>query len=104
MAEYIDREALYNALFALNGKNGQGWDMVEALELVENFPTADVAPVIHAHWTTEVVAKETVYGTDMVTRAVCGKCKHKFFVAAKTYLFCPDCGAKMDARKEGSAP
>jgi len=99
MAEYIDRDELYSTLFALNGKSGKGWDMVEALELVENFPAADVAPVVHAHWITEIIAVETVYGTDMKERAKCSKCKHKFLEAAKTYLFCPYCGAKMDETK-----
>ena len=42
MAEYIDRDELYEQMHAM----GMGFDLIEALEMIENFPAADVAPVV----------------------------------------------------------
>jgi len=94
-AEYIDRDELYSALFAMNGKNGNGWDMVEVLELVENFPFADVAPVVHAHW----IHDESGWEWDNYYQ--CSACKNEFMFnegtpAENDAAYCPYCGAKMD--------
>ena len=58
MAKYIEREALEvelnHRLNFLMGENGEydhytsGFD--EAVTRVENFPDADVAPVVHGRW------------------------------------------------------
>jgi len=94
MADYIDRE---KAIKAVKHAWAKG---LEPTQYIEEIPAADVAPVVHAHWIAEIVAIETVYGTDMKERVGCSKCKHKFLEAAKTYLFCPMCGAKMDEKEK----
>ena len=42
MAEYIDRDELYEQMHVM----GMGFDLIEALEMIENFPAADEAPVV----------------------------------------------------------
>ena len=94
MAEYIEREALevalnhrLNFLMAENGEYDHytsGFD--EAVTRVENFPAADVAPVVHAKWDAN------------------GRCTNcgghaPFYSMASTYHespYCFECGAKMD--------
>lgn len=43
--EYIERDWLYEQL----NSTGQEFDLVDALEMIENFPAADVAEVRHGH-------------------------------------------------------
>ena len=52
-------------------------------EVLEYFPTEDVAPVIHAHW------EECSYWF-----VRCSSCKNIVFGGGDNY--CPKCGAKMD--------
>jgi len=94
---YVSRGELLSYLYTCAFEKADGKCKVsKVISRIETMPAADVAPVVHAHWITEIVAVETVYGTDMKERAKCSKCKHKFLGAAKTFLFCPCCGAKMD--------
>lgn len=99
MAEYIEREALETALnhrlSFLMAENGEydhytsGFD--EAVTRVEDFPSADVAPVRHGRW------------IDKGEYAVCTECGGR---SGTQYdgvepvplmtQFCPNCGAKMD--------
>ena len=90
MAEYIEREALEKMLNErltyLLDKNGQydyytdGYD--EAVSTVEEFLSADVAPVVHGRWKR--------YGKNLGECSECGE-----IVSARSY-YCPNCGAKMD--------
>lgn len=98
MAEYVERAALEDALnkrlaylFKENGEFDHytnGYD--EAVDTVENFPPADVTPVVHGWW---------VYHNDIdfwqcslcgVNAPICGK-----LIQLKTN-YCPNCGARMD--------
>ena len=103
MAEYIEREALETALnhrlSFLMAENGEydhytsGFD--EAVTRVEDFPSADVAPVRHGRW------------IDKGEYAVCTECGGR---SGTQYdgvepiplmtQFCPNCGAKMDGGAE----
>ncbi len=94
MDEYIEREALevalnhrLNFLMAENGEYDHytsGFD--EAVTRVENFPAADVAPVVHAKWDAN------------------GRCTNcgghaPYYSMASTYHespYCFECGARMD--------
>ena len=53
-------------------------DMLNALD---DFPAADVAPVIHAHW------------VELSDDAYCSHCGGDMDYNSK---YCPECGAKMD--------
>ena len=101
MAEYIEREALevalnhrLNFLMAENGEYDHytsGFD--EAVTRVENFPAADVAPVVHGKW---------VFADDGYLR--CSECTQKAPVVqpyddeptTTATNYCPYCGAIMD--------
>lgn len=100
MADYIDREKLYNNLILLakhqTGERQQG--ILGVAETVRLFSAADVAPVVHGRW---------IIGTDNDDFDVkCSKCEwtDTFEVAgiatveriAKAVHYCPNCGAKMD--------
>lgn len=85
MAEYIDREKLYQHL---NDEIewGRDKDRLFALEAVNDFPAADVAAVVHAKWDDSLDGL-TPYCTE------CG-CSHRYLI--RRTLYCPNCGAKMD--------
>lgn len=90
MAEYIEREELEKnlneRLAYLLDKNGQydyftdGYD--EAVSTVEEFLSADVAPVVHGRWKR--------YGRNL------GECSNCGEIVNIRYNYCPNCGAKMD--------
>lgn len=83
MSEYIERSALLQSLKS----SGVASDF--ALYKISNFPTADVAPVVHGEWVT----------IDGISR--CSECEYiPAYDSAIDDLFyspfCPNCGAKMD--------
>lgn len=86
MAECIERTAL---LKKLKG-SGAICDFCE--HLIEQFPAADVAPVVHGRW--------AHLGGDEWCCSVCG-----FVITTEgswdkpTKKYCEDCGAKMDGGK-----
>ena len=100
--EYIEREALEfelnHRLHFLMGENGEydhytsGFD--EAVTRVENFPSAEVAPVVQGRWLTweeqfpgSTPKKQSGLGV------FCDKCHGH---ADNRTDYCPNCGAKMD--------
>lgn len=85
MAEYIDRDELYEQMHVM----GMGFDLIEALEMIENFPATDVAPVAHGKWIRH--KPEGVIFADYE----CSVCSAYPTGGIKSY-YCPNCGAKMD--------
>lgn len=90
MSEYIDRQALLDAIpptkedkqISLCGA------VADFISLVCDVPTADVAPVVHAYW-------KRVDKDDGGHDTVCSHCS----TSIVTYLetpYCHNCGAKMD--------
>lgn len=59
--------------------------------VVEQMPSADVAPVVHAHWIRHENA-DVLEGYE-VPMFECSKCRAW---KEDDSDFCPDCGAKMD--------
>lgn len=57
-----------------------------AQKIIDNIPTADVAPVIHGHWMDTFQAENGYY------MGVCSHCYLPNIVS----LYCGKCGAKMD--------
>lgn len=90
MAEYIERKA-----FLEHMKNTDRYFAVKYD--IENFPAADVAPVVHARWDDipnaymSVVSKTGTYHGNATT---CSACREINPNAFKTN-YCPNCGAKM---------
>ena len=93
MAEYIEREALRDALYDADAITMSG------VKILNQFPAADVAPVRHGKWISLTeCANEGVY---------CSICKKKVWKSDYAWCskksrnklrsnYCPNCGAKMD--------
>lgn len=101
MPRYIDAdELLRKSILRITGH----WDLphggaqnFSAIPdtVIMNFPTADVAPVVHAEWKKCTVNYDCDYAWE------CTNCKELFVLIDGTpkenkYNFCPNCGAKMD--------
>ncbi len=84
--EYIDREALREALYESDAITMRG------VAILNRFPAADVVPVRHAYW--------RHYDTTMggIKLYVCSLCDgdSKTENEIKRCLYCPNCGARMD--------
>jgi len=93
MTEYISKQAAIIEMMDNDVDHTQGTDGREIVQILEDIPAADVAPVIHSRW---------VLGGYDDMYYVCEKCGHKQseYYAKPTANFCPNCGAKMDARGE----
>ena len=98
MPDYIDRDAVYDAILVDDGLNAYG--KAYCIDIVRKIPAADVAPVRTGSWL-------NFYG-DFST-AECDVCaeiyevspdespRKEFFDAFKEfYKFCPNCGTRMD--------
>ena len=79
MAEYINREKAKRLLHIEYA--------YAAEQLLDEIPTADVAPVVHGRWNNMDGYK---------TRKVCSECGWDVPEYGKFYSYCPNCGAKMD--------
>lgn len=53
---------------------------------IENFPAADVAPVVHGRWGSNGIPDSMLSAC-----SVCG-----FGCGAYSFRYCPNCGARMD--------
>ena len=95
MAEYIDREALYEKAYwhgehpDVDNPFPDGVDAID-IEDVDAIPAADVAPVRHGQWIYDKKAQ----------RPYCSVCKGYFYGATNSHMsYCPNCGTKMDEGK-----
>lgn len=91
MAEYIEREAAFDAITDLAGKatTRSAYEAVwKSARALKKIPTADVVPVAHGWWN----ADETC--------SLCGEKSTEGLDATKWNYwlpnYCPNCGAKMD--------
>lgn len=85
MYEYIEREALRDALYDADAITMNG------VKILNQFPSTDVTPVRHGRWEqTGYVCGETEFQ--------CSECKQtEWRTSISRFNFCPFCGAKMDA-------
>ena len=89
MAEYIERTALRDALYADDAITMQG------VKILNQFPAADVAPVVHGKW----IFKSRWH--DSIDENLCSKCGQLVTTAAEKQMdYCPNCGARMDGGAE----
>ena len=92
MAEYIEREALRDALYDADAITMNG------VKILNQFPSTDVSPVRHGRW--EVVTGVFTPGGDPLLRCPVCKAKeseHLCGVESRAHWnYCPNCGAKMD--------
>ena len=99
MAEYIERDALRQAVLESQHDNShpRGWahiahdcEHAHFVAMIDLFPAADVAPVVHGRWIHDGCRIEG--GIDWCHCSECGKSDN--FCARTNYY--PKCGAKMD--------
>lgn len=83
MVEYIDRN-----LCEIAAEYDHYYNLVVPLGKIRKFPAADVAPVVHGHW-------EIVTGSDSSEYMVCSKCRKQQTLTG-VFVYCPNCGARMD--------
>ena len=101
MAEYFEREATIKRIQEVycvgcnsyNGVRCRACGIGDAIDMIEDAPAADVAPVVHGRWEN---------GNPICP--VCGENKFKD-LDADIWCdwkpdYCPNCGAKMDGGAE----
>lgn len=79
MDDYIKREALRDALYDADVITMNG------VKILNQFPSADVAPVWHGKW--------LCVDTDTEQFFLCNRCKKKEYWESN---YCPSCGCRMD--------
>ena len=80
----------------LDYANNQKDHMLDANDIAR-FPTADVAPVVHAHWTNTI---DRWHDGETYCSACGGEAGAEY--GRYTYLeteYCPHCGARMDEQE-----
>ena len=103
--EYISRDGLYaevrreiDRYWSVFSNGSSGYYLAEdVLPEIENFPAADVAPVVHEHWIKVQFADSKALINDgnlcLTDGFLCGHCGHSVYEKTP---YCPNCGAKMD--------
>ena len=99
MTRLIDADELISELEDLYKQ--AGWDnrdvhfsLADTICNLDMIPTVEVEPVRHGHWIMEF---ENDDGRDLM----CSECRMKFYVGkGRDGNYCPNCGTKMDERKE----
>ncbi len=102
MAEYIEREAAFDAITDIAGKTSthSAYEAVwKSARTLKKIPAADVVPVVHGKWI-RPHWKNSDYCCDC---SECdGEAMHREYQWNKKgiYPICPNCGAKMDGGAE----
>lgn len=71
-------------------------DYSMVFDTIDNFPTADVAPVRHGEW----VEEDTAITCPICTRSYDTDFEIKRSVVLR-FKYCPECGAKMGGENNG---
>ena len=89
MAEYIEREALRDALY------DAGAITMNGVKILNQFPSSDVAPVKHGRW--DDSGRYIFPGGSIAVRcSECGCALTASEYKLNSWNYCPVCGAKMD--------
>ena len=86
MDEYIQRSYIRKmAMFEMAYTMETETDAAVVLRMIDDAPTADVAPVVHGRWIDD--------GSGII---ICPECERGYNLHAKYTHYRPNCGAKMD--------
>ena len=119
MAEYIDKEALRDALYGADAITMNG------VKILNQFPSADVEPVRHGRWILEAHDERVNYRWTVT--AECSECcdeqkeiwagffpnvpppiaRYAALVSAESVKlsnYCPNCGCRMDGGDDDVKP
>ena len=89
MTDYISREAALKDFEASNAHNPY-WTPTRVKTLLIRQLAADVTPVVHGQWVDNGIPDSILSGC-----SVCG-----FTCGSSSFLYCPNCGARMDGAAE----
>lgn len=95
----IDADPLYMGIALYLAENAYLNDtaldaLKKAAEWVEESPTVDAVPVVHAQWRYKVAYAAHVHVTNIIYCTACGKGFHR--IEGTDFNYCPSCGACMD--------
>ena len=104
MSKYIEREATIKRIEEVycvgcnsyNGVRCRACSTGDAIDIIEDAPAADVAPVRHGWW--EYIP-QTLNTLSQLRCSFCGWWSLDPSIDG-TYNYCPNCGAKMDGGEE----
>ena len=85
--EYVERKALRDALYDADAITMSG------VKILNQFPSADVAPVRHGRW----IEKDKYTFGVMYDCSICG---NRILDNGHSWNYCPNCGARMDEVSE----
>lgn len=104
MAEYIDRDAVYtafaNACTDVLERASEiyyiaGFSYEHVIEILDDIPAADVAPVVHGRW--DDSGRYTFPSGNTAVRCTnCGCALTESEYRLNNWNYCPVCGARMD--------
>ena len=94
MDEYISREETIKRIKecyctgcnSYNGVRCRACGTGDAIDVIEDAPVADVAPVVHGLWGEY----------EFPPIICCSNCDWATGIEEKNFQYCPNCGAKMD--------
>ena len=89
MNEYVNRKDLRDALYDADAIT------MEGVKIINQFPSADVAPVRHVHW---IYHPDDLFPSDSTQE--CSYCHAEEYLTLDNDNYCPNCGAKMDEVRE----
>ena len=105
MAEYIERSALLRTLSKEVGYNDDGDQEINSDTVfiaIESAPAADVAEVVHGEWIL-LGKNEHDYEASVEEKcSLCGRYVYRYDTELQDN-YCPNCGAKMDAKEDTNA-
>ena len=107
MAEYIEREAVIKRIREVYCADCNNYNSVicracgtgDAIDMFEDAPAADVAPVVHGRWILERTPDGKPYCFHC---SACDSDYHHIGITVATD-YCPNCGAKMDGGADNAA-
>lgn len=108
MAECIEREATIKRIKEVycagcnsyNGVRCRACGTGDAIDIIEDVPAADVAPVVHGCF--EPCFDEN--GNWRQGFAKCSNCGKEYYAQVINHFgYCPHCGAKMDGKRKDGA-
>ena len=89
MNEYVNLKDLRDALYDTDAIT------MEGVKIINQFPSADVATVRHAHW---IYHPDDLFPSDSTQE--CSYCHAEEYLTLDNDNYCPNCGAKMDEVRE----
>lgn len=95
MTDYIKREDAIKELLGCVPTDAHEIKDLDVIRVMLALPSADVAPVRHGRWVERCEDQDGIY-------EFCSECGIDTDIThyGESYAYCPNCGAKMDAKAD----